>query len=113
MLKLFKIYTIGIYKYAKWWIMFFFLTDDQIIERVAARCRAKRQLLGMTQKELAKKSNLSLPTIKKFESSQPPSFITLIHILRALGDLERLEELIVETDESVRDLFYKERGNKK
>ena len=88
--------------------MFFFLTDDQILERVASRCRAKRVLLKMSQAELAKKSNLSLGTIKKFESSAPPSFLTLIHILRALGDLERLGQLITEEEISAKDLFLQE-----
>ena len=34
---------------------------------IPALCRAARGLVGMTQADLAEKSNVSLPTIKNFE----------------------------------------------
>mgnify|MGYP003674217006 CR=1 FL=1 len=95
----------GIYKYTDWGEdMNIFLSDDQIIERIASRCRARRLELEMTQSDLAHQSNLSLITIKKFETYTPPSFKTLIAILRALGDLHLLSELMNPLEESAKSI---------
>lgn len=95
----------GIYKYTKnGESMNMFLSDDQVIERIASRCRARRLELGMTQNDLAQQSNLSLITIKKFETSTPPSLKTLIAILRALGELQLLSELTNPLEESAKSI---------
>lgn len=99
--------------YHRDWPMFTLLNDGQIIERIAKGCRAKRTQLKMTQEELAKRSNLALPTIKKFERGEPASLKTLIAIMRALGEVQRFEELLIEIDESPREIFLQQRNNKK
>jgi len=93
--------------------MSLFLSDDQIIERVAQRCRARRVELEMTQNELARKSNLSLITIKKFEAANPPSLKTVIAILRALGELQLLAELMSPLEESAKEIHLRAQGSRR
>ena len=57
----------------------------------AAQMRAARALLGIDQRELAKKSGLSLPTIQRMEASDGvirgnvDSLMKLIEALSAIG----------------------------
>ena len=41
------------------------------------QCRAARSLIKMSAAELAKRANLSLVTVKRFESDQPVAWATL------------------------------------
>lgn len=87
---------------------FALISDGQIISRIADGCKKKRLLLGITQEVLAKKSNVSMNTVKKFERGEPPSLKTLISILRALGEIDRTQELIPDYKESPEDIFRRE-----
>lgn len=86
----------------------FLLDDDQIIRKLAESIREKRLQLDMTQAELAKRANVSLPTVKKFESGSPPSFKTVVSIMRALGELARVELMMPVISESPREIFERE-----
>lgn len=88
-----------------------FINDEQIIHRLSASCRKKRLLLNMTQEALGKRANLSTETIKKFEKGEAPSFRTVISILRALGEIDRLENLIADVQESPREQFLREQND--
>lgn len=84
------------------------INDEQIIHRLSQTCRKKRLLLNMTQETLATRANLSIPTIKKFEKGEAPSLRTVINILRAIGEIDRLESLISDVQESPREKFLRE-----
>lgn len=88
----------------------FLLNDIQIIERLSQSCKDKRIALGLTQKDLAERSNLALKTISKFEAGEAPSFKTVLSILRALGEVHRVSSLFIENLESPKELFYKNKN---
>jgi len=91
---------------------FTLISDGQIIARIAEGCKKKRLLLNMTQETLAIKANVSMNTIKKFEKGEPPSLRTLISILRALGEINRVQDLIPDFQESPEDIFRREQLSK-
>lgn len=66
----------------------------------------------MTQAELAKRSNVSLRTIKKFENGGPASFRTVLSIMRGLGEIDRFQHLIPEFEESPKEVFLREQSAK-
>jgi Helix-turn-helix. len=53
---------------------------------------------GMTQEELSRRSGASLTSIKRFEKTGSITLGNLIALMRALGLLDRLEELIPSPD---------------
>lgn len=91
----------------------FFINDGQIIERIAKSCQKKRLSINMSQATLAKKANLSIATVKKFEGAQAPSFKTIIAILRSLGEIDRLQSLILGAEDTAKDIFLDEHTSKK
>ena len=54
------------------------------IETIAPAIRAGRNVLGWTQKELAEKSNLSMPTIARLEAGENPIAATVLVVISAL-----------------------------
>ena len=91
---------------------FALINDGQIMDRISEGCRKKRLLLNMTQEALSTKANVSLNTIKKFERGEPFSFRTIISVLRALGEIGRLQELILNLEESPEEIFLREQSSK-
>lgn len=92
---------------------FTLLDNHQIIQRISHSLKDKRLSLNLTQAQLAKKANLSLPTIKKFESGKPPSFLTLIAILRSLGEIQQLEALSPRVNPSPKEIYQAESKKRK
>lgn len=90
-----------------------FLSNDDMYGRIYQSCRDKRLLLNMTQAELAKRSGLSLRTIKSFESGQSVTLMSLVKIMRALGEFHRLEHLVVESSVSAKEIFLNDKPMKK
>lgn len=60
---------------------------------IASRAKERRLLLNMTQMELAKRSGVSLGSVRRFESSGLISLSALLGIALALGNLEDFEHL--------------------
>jgi len=92
-------------------------TEDEIAFEVAAIIKKRRIRLKMTQKELAAKANIALPTYIIFEKTGKISFERMLKVLRhlnLLGDVvmkilnaESLEALGV--DEYVRAIKGKDK----
>lgn len=78
------------------------LSNTEIIRMIGRRLRQYRINLNLTQKELAEKTNISVPTIQKFESgnSYNITFGNLLTIIRHLGLLDNIEKFIPEQPES-------------
>lgn len=66
----------------------------------------------MTQKTLATKANVSINTVKKFERGEPSSFRTFISVLRALGEIDRIQGIILDFEESPEEVFRREQSSK-
>ncbi|MDR0888449.1 MAG: helix-turn-helix transcriptional regulator [Coriobacteriales bacterium] len=73
------------------------LQDDisvsSIVAAIASRVRERRRELGMSQSLLAKRSGVSLGSIKRFETQHKISFESLIKISIALNCADDFSEL--------------------
>lgn len=81
------------------------LTNDEMASTIVEGLIAKRLALNLTQQELAERAGLSLSFVKKFEQKRPVMFPMFIRVLRALGEFQRLESLVVKPLESPKDVF--------
>ena len=70
------------------------LSDTAIMEKLGARMKARRISIGLKQQELAKESGVGISTITKIEGGQSVAFSLLISVIRTLGLLENLDQLI-------------------
>lgn len=77
------------------------LTDREVARRFAQQLRAWRvdpRGAGMTQAELASRSGVGLTPLKRFEKTGGTTLRNLVAMLRALGLLGLLENLIPKPD---------------
>ncbi len=77
-------------------------STPEIIRILGQRERTYRIRLRLTQKELAERAGISVPTLHAFESgtNKDISFSTLLRILRSIGQLEGADKLLEEIPES-------------
>lgn len=68
-------------------------TDRAILETLGGRVRRQRLLRNITQQELARRTLLSVGTIKALESGRG-KLAVLVAVLRELGLLDELETFI-------------------
>ncbi|MBR1923026.1 MAG: helix-turn-helix transcriptional regulator [Paludibacteraceae bacterium] len=77
-------------------------STTEIVRMLGQRVRKYRILSGLTQKELAQRADVSVPTLQAFEKGQNKdiSFSTLLRLLRGLGQLDRVEDILSDLWES-------------
>lgn len=77
-------------------------STPEIIQILGRRERTYRIRLGLTQKELAERAGISVPTLQAFESgtTKDISFSTLLRILRSINQLEGADAILAEIPES-------------
>lgn len=100
-------------------------SPTRLISDTAKRVRDRRLERGWSQKELAARSGLKLPTYVQFERTGNIAFLRLVKILLILGDAKAIQALGAEEDFSMRTLDevlspkrqrgrrFKERGSEK
>lgn len=78
------------------------LSNPEIIRNLGMRFRDYRLRLNMTRKEVSEEAGVGLTTIYKFETGnmKDVSFITLLRLLRAIGERGNWENLLPELPES-------------
>ena len=78
------------------------LSNTQIITLLGTRLRQYRLNLNVTQQEMSKLTEVSLPTIQKLESGKAGNInlSNLLKIMRFLGIIENVEHLVPEQPES-------------
>ena len=87
-------------------------TPDVIIKDIAERVKERRLESAFTQKELAKRAGIPLPTYRRFERTGEISFRSLVMLGIALGVMEEFLSLFsTKTYSSMDNLL--EAGNKK
>ena len=87
-------------------------TPDVIIKDIADRVKARRLESALTQKELARRAGIPLPTYRRFERTGEISFRSLVMIGITLGMMgEFLNLFSTKTYSSIDNLL--EAGNKK
>jgi len=73
---------------------FLLFTEEEIVEEFGQRASKLRIRLNMTQKEFATKAGISFATYRKFEQTGQTSLVTFIKILRYLGVLKEISDLM-------------------
>lgn len=84
----------------------------EIIKLLGARFREYRLRSNMTQKEVSEQSGITVNTIHKFENgvSGNMSLTTFLLLMKAIGQIEGLDEMMPELPESA---YLVNRDNKK
>ena len=65
----------------------------EVMREVALREKERRKRLGLTQAQLAKKANVSLGSLRRFEQEGQISFASLVSLCFALGCQDELGAL--------------------
>lgn len=92
--------------------LFILDTPSEISAELGRRLKARRIHLQLTQKEVAQRTDLSLPTIVKLESTGQGSIDNLIRVVCTLGLVSDLEKLFQFEVLSIADLVEMERRQK-
>ena len=71
-------------------------TPEEMDLALAKRLRGIRKRRGLTQQQLSEKSNVSLGSIKRFESTGQISLISLTRIAVALNCADAVRQLFVD-----------------
>ncbi len=72
------------------------LTDMAILTRIEEKLKTVRLKQNITQQSLAEAAIVSLSTVKKIEKGEIRSFDAFLRILRTLGQLDVLQQLVEE-----------------
>ena len=75
---------------------------------VAARIRALRSALGLTQKQVAEQSGVSVMTIVRFEKGQGNA-IRLNNLIALMRAIQRLDDIVELVPEMPPSLYHKTR----
>lgn len=75
-------------------------TDETILEEIGYRLGRQRLALNLTQSELADQAGVSKSTVERIERGESAQLSSWIRILRALGFVEGLNQLIPEPQPS-------------
>ena len=89
-----------------------FLTDQAALEHMGECVRQLRLRRNITQGELAQDAGVGKSTIERFEKGHSIQLTSLIRIMRKLGKLEELLELIPDQADSPMELLMK-KGSRK
>ena len=76
------------------------LTDSAVLEELGKRLERRRIDANLTQAQLAQEAGISKRTLERIESGASTDFAMLIRTLRALGEIEGLENLIPDLPQS-------------
>jgi transcriptional regulator with XRE-family HTH domain len=74
----------------------YMLTDGAILTKIGEKLKTVRLKQDITQQSLAEAANVSLSTIKKIEKGEIRSFDAFLRMLRTLGKLDALQQLVEE-----------------
>ena len=77
------------------------MTTNEVLGLLGERIKATRVKKAMTQGEFAKVANVTLLTIHNAEAGKVIRTDTLINIIRALGALDNIDNLIPEPSLSI------------
>lgn len=70
------------------------LTNREIARDLAKRIRAYRVGMGISQRDLAERGGISITSLARFEQTGAITLNNLIAVLRSLGVVDRVRELI-------------------
>lgn len=70
------------------------MSDRAILREIGRRVKRRRLDRNLTQQVVADNAGLSRTTVSEFERGAPASLLTLVQVLRALGELEELDAFL-------------------
>lgn len=96
-------------------IDFYASSNTEIIRQLGLHFKAYRIQCRMTQRELAEKTGVSVPTIRGFENGKSAnlSLQVLLSLMRAVGQLEQMEQVLPELPQNPKDVFEKKTAPKR
>ncbi len=71
-------------------------SNESIQQELGSRIKSLRISFSITQKEMAERTGISLRTISSLENGKDVSFSTMLEVLRILGRISALDDLIPE-----------------
>ena len=74
------------------------LTNEAIMRQIGSKLKELRIIKGMKQTELSEASGVSVFTISAVENGKATSMLTIIQMLRALEDLDYLNQFFQEQE---------------
>jgi len=73
-----------------------YLTDDAVLVELGRRLERTRLERNLTQRELAAEAGVERKALQRIEAGEPVKVTSLIRVLRALGLLDALDQLVQE-----------------
>jgi transcriptional regulator with XRE-family HTH domain len=70
-------------------------TNEELVAAVCHALRDMRKKQGISQEELSRRSGVDRVTISRTEKGRPASLLTVIQLLRGLGQLDLLNTIII------------------
>lgn len=83
----------------------YMLSDASILAKIGEKMKAVRLKQNITQQSLAEASNVSLSSVKKIEKGEIRSFDAFLRLLRTLGKLDVLQQLVEEEQLSPNEYY--------
>ena len=81
------------------------LSDTQIQQRLGYRLKTARLKQNITQQSLADAAQVSLSSVKKIEGGEIGSFESFLRLIRTLGFLDSLQDLVNERQMSPSEIY--------
>ena len=73
-------------------------TDKDVIKELGSRYEKTRLQNGLSDKDVSKKGGATIAAIQRLKSGENINLVNLIKILRGLGEINRLDKLLVIED---------------
>jgi transcriptional regulator with XRE-family HTH domain len=89
-----------------------YLTDEAVLSELGARLRRTRLERNLAQRELASEAGVERKVLQRIEAGEPVTLTGFIRVLRALGLLDALNQLVPEPTPSPIELL-KLHGNRR
>ena len=91
----------------------YMLPDSAILTKIGEKLKVVRLRQNVTQQSLAEAANVSLSTVKKIEKGEIRSFDAFLRVLRILGRLDALQQLVEEEQLSPSEYYNMVQVSKK
>ena len=87
------------------------ISGDEIIKSLGKKFKMYRKRMKLSQKEIVRRSGLSIFTVSSFENGSQTGLTlsSFIKLLRAIEYLEEMEKLLPEQLESPREMYRKKK----
>jgi transcriptional regulator with XRE-family HTH domain len=73
-----------------------YLTDDAVLAELGTRLERTRLERNLSQRELAAEAGVERKAVQRIEAGEPVKLTSFIRVLRALGLLDALDQLVPE-----------------